>query len=93
MRPGICTKMFRTDLFKKIDYTLERRLVMGEDLLLEVIYKIDDSLLSYLNKIGRIKILVEKRIGFIIFVPFFSYYILNKQIYRHHLLALIITAA
>ena len=58
--------------------------------LLEVIYKIDDSLLSYLYKIEKIKILVEKRIGFIIFVPFFSYYILNKQIYRHHLLALIL---
>ena len=58
--------------------------------LLEVLYKIDDSLLYYLYKKGTISLLVEKRIGFIIFVPFFSYYILNKQIYRHHLLALIL---
>jgi hypothetical protein len=58
--------------------------------LLEVVYKIDDSLLAYLYKNGTINLLVEKRIGFIIFVPFFSYYILNKQIYRHHLLALIL---
>ena len=41
MRPGICTKMFRTDLFKKIDYTLERRLVMGEDLLLNSMYALN----------------------------------------------------
>lgn len=32
--PGICTKMYRTALFNKIDYKLDRRLAMGEDLLL-----------------------------------------------------------
>lgn len=38
IRPGICTKMFRSILFKQLDYTLERRLVMGEDLLLNAMY-------------------------------------------------------
>ena len=32
--PGICTKMYRTTMFNKIDYKLDRRLAMGEDLLL-----------------------------------------------------------
>ena len=38
IRPGICTKMFRTEQFKQIDYSLERRLAMGEDLLLNSMY-------------------------------------------------------
>ena len=59
--------------------------------LLEVIYKADDSLLHYLNKIKKIKVLIEKRTGFIIFVPLFSLYILNKRLYKHHLIALIFT--
>ena len=58
--------------------------------LLEVIYKIDDSILNYLNKIERIKILIEKRTGFIIFVPLFSYFLLKKRLFKHHLLALFI---
>ena len=58
--------------------------------LLEVIYKIDDSILIYLKKIGKIHLLVEKRSGFIIFVPLFSYFILHKKLYRHHLFALIL---
>lgn len=41
MRLGICTKMFRTDLFKRIDYSLERRLAMGEDLLLNSMYALN----------------------------------------------------
>ena len=59
--------------------------------LLEVIYKADDSLLYYLRKKERIKILIEKRTGFIIFVPLFSFYILNKRLYKHHIFALILT--
>ncbi len=31
-------KMFRTSMFKQVDYNLDRRLVMGEDLLLNSIY-------------------------------------------------------
>ena len=58
--------------------------------ILEVIYKIDDSLLIYLNKIKKIQKLVEKRSGFIIFVPLFSYFILNKILYKHHIFALIL---
>ena len=56
--------------------------------LLEVIYKADDSVLYYLKKIEKTKILVEKRTGFIIFVPLFYYIILNKKLYRHHVFAL-----
>ena len=56
--------------------------------LLEVIYKIDDSILLYLYKKEKIDLLVEKRSGFIIFVPLFSYFILRKKLYRHHLFAL-----
>ena len=41
IKPGICTKMFRTGLFKQMDYRLERKLVMGEDLLLNSIYALD----------------------------------------------------
>ena len=59
--------------------------------LLEVIYKADDSLLYYLYKIKKINLLIEKRTGFIIFVPLFCYLILHKKLYRHHLFALILT--
>ena len=58
--------------------------------LLEVIYKIDDSILYYLLKKEITKILIEKRTGFIIFVPLFSYFILKKRLFKHHLLALFI---
>jgi len=57
---------------------------------LEVIYKIDDSLLYYLQREKIISLLVEKRSGFIISVPLFSYLILNKKLFRHHIFALII---
>ena len=39
--PGICTKMFRTALYKQIDYYLERRLAMGEDLLINSMYALN----------------------------------------------------
>lgn len=39
--PGICTKMFRTSLYKQIDYSLERRLAMGEDLLINSMYALN----------------------------------------------------
>lgn len=57
---------------------------------LEVVYKVDDSLLYYLKKVNIINELVEKRSGFIISVPLFSYLILNKKLFRHHIFALII---
>ena len=60
--------------------------------LLEVIYKADDSVLYYLKKIEKTEILIEKRTGFILFVPLFSYLILNKKLYRHHVFALIFIA-
>lgn len=56
--------------------------------LLEVLYKTGDTLLYYLYKIGSIKLLIEKRTGFIIFVPLFSFFILHKKLFNHHLFAL-----
>ena len=41
LKPGICTKMFRTGLYKQIDYVLDRRLVMGEDILLNSMYALN----------------------------------------------------
>ena len=58
---------------------------------LEVLFKSGDSLILYLQKIKKIKYLIEKRAGFIIFVPLFSYFILDTKLYRHHWLALIIS--
>ena len=37
---------------------------------------------------NKIKLLIEKRTGFIIFVPLFSYFILHKKLFKHHLFAL-----
>lgn len=38
IKPGIISRLFRSSLFKEINYHLERRLVMGEDLLLNSLY-------------------------------------------------------
>jgi drug/metabolite transporter (DMT)-like permease len=59
--------------------------------LLEVIYKEDDSLLIYFQKVKKIKKLIEKRTGFIISVPIFSFFILNKKPYRHHYFAILLS--
>lgn len=59
--------------------------------LLEVLFKVGDSLLLYLQKIEQIHYLIEKRAGFIISVPLFSYLLLNKNLYKHHIFALILT--
>ena len=37
---------------------------------------------------GKIRWLVEKKTAYILFVPLFSYFILSKELYRHHLLSL-----
>ena len=58
--------------------------------LLEVSFKIGDSILMYLQKIGKIHFLIEKKTGFIISVPFFSYLILYKKLYKHHIVALVL---
>ena len=58
---------------------------------LEVLFKSGDSLIMYLQKINKIHYLIEKRAGFIIFVPLFSYFILDIKLCRHHWLALIIS--
>ena len=59
--------------------------------LFEVTFKIADSLLLYLQKIDKIHYLIEKRTGFIVSVPLFSYLLLNKKLYKHHIFALILT--
>ena len=58
--------------------------------LLEVIFKEGDFLLTYFNKTAQIGLLIEKRTGFIIFVPIFSFFILHKKLYKHHIFALIL---
>ena len=56
---------------------------------LEVLFKVGDSVLIYCQKIGKIHNLIEKRTGFIICVPLFSYLILYKKLYKHHIIALV----
>ena len=58
--------------------------------LLTVIEDIGDFLLTYFERIKKLGWLIEKKTGFIIFVPIFSYYLLNKLIYKHHLFALVL---
>ena len=58
--------------------------------LLTVIEDIGDFLLYYFHKINKMGWLIEKKTGFIIFVPIFSYYLLNKLIYKHHILAVVL---
>ena len=77
--------MIKNENFKKIIFFIY---IIS---LLEVIYKVGDSLLLYLQKIEKIHNLIEKRTGFIISVPLFSYLLLNKNLYKHHIFALILT--
>ena len=65
---------------------------------LEVICEHGNSLLYYYQKIrlsegkGDYELgwLIEKKTIYIIFVPIFSYFMLDKKLYSHHILALII---
>ena len=56
--------------------------------LLEVLYDNIDCLAYYYQMKGELHWLVEKKTGYILFVPIFSYVILDKQLYKHHSLAL-----
>ena len=58
--------------------------------LLEVIQDTGDFLLYYFQKMDKMGWLIEKNTGYILFVPLFSYFLLNEELYRHHILALII---
>ena len=58
--------------------------------LFEVIQETGDFVLYYFQKTGQLGWLVEKRNGYIIFVPIFSIFILDKRLHRHHILALIL---
>ena len=57
---------------------------------LEVIQEIGDYILYYYQRVGQLHWLIEKKSVIIIFVPIFCYYILNIDLHRHHILALII---
>ena len=58
--------------------------------LLEVIFDDCECLLYYYQKNGDLKWLIEKKTGYIIFVPIFSYFILGKVLHRHHILGLVL---
>ena len=84
------TSMRRYHFYIKNNNTKKIFMIIFLISFLEVIYKIDDSILNYLQNIKISKHLIEKRTGFIIFVPLFSYYILNKKLYSHHIFALVL---
>ena len=77
-------------LMKKNQYEKKMIYLLIVVSLLEVLYDNIDSLLYYYQMKGRLAWLVEKKTGYIIFVPIFSYYILSQKLYKHHILALII---
>lgn len=56
--------------------------------LLEVIQETGDLLLYYYQRTGVINWLIEKKIGLIIFVPIFCYFIMKTSFHRHHILSL-----
>ena len=58
--------------------------------ILEVVQDSGDFLLYYFQRAGSLAWLIEKKTGYIIFVPLFSYFLLDKILYRHHILALIL---
>ena len=58
--------------------------------LFEVIQETGDFLLYYFQRIGKLGWLIEKKAGYIIFVPIFSIFILDKVLHRHHILALLL---
>ena len=58
--------------------------------LLEVLYDNIDSLSYFYQMKGVVRWLIEKKTGYILFVPIFSYFLLGKDLYKHHILALLV---
>ena len=58
--------------------------------LLEVIQENGDLLVYYWGRVGYTQWLVEKKSGLIFFVPLISYFILKNDLFKHHILALIL---
>ena len=59
---------------------------------LEVIFKIEDFYFKYLKAKKRITgDLIEKRMGFVLLIPFLSFIILKKKIYSHRVFSLCLT--
>lgn len=56
--------------------------------ILEVLYQIGN--MQFINLLVLRKELIEIKLGFIIFVPIFSYFILKTKYYRHHFLSILI---
>ena len=57
---------------------------------LEVLNDNIDCLVYYYQMKEEIKWLLEKKTGYILFIPIFSYFLLNKQLYKHNLLSFIL---
>jgi drug/metabolite transporter (DMT)-like permease len=57
---------------------------------LEVLYDNIDSLSYFYQMKGVVRWLIEKKTGYILFVPIFSYFLLGKDLYKHHILALLV---
>ena len=56
---------------------------------LEVLQETTDSLLYYYQRVGGVLgWLIEKKSGYIIFVPIFCYFLLDHKFHKHHLLAI-----
>ena len=57
---------------------------------LEVLQETSDCLLYFYQRTDRMGWLIEKRTGYIIFVPIISYFLLGHQFHRHHILGVVL---
>ena len=77
-------------IVKKHEYEKKMIILLFIASLLEVLYDNIDCYAFFYQMKGKLSWLVEKKTAYIIFVPIFSYFILDKKLYRHHSLALIL---
>ena len=88
VRTSVAVKNYH--IFKVNEYEKKMILFLLLVSLLEVLYDNIESLIYYYIMKGQISWLIEKKTINIIFVPIFSYFILDKVLYRHHSLGLIL---
>ena len=86
VRTSVAVKNYH--IFKVNEYEKKMILFLLLVSLLEVLYDNIDSLIYYYIMKGKIMWLIEKKTVHFFFVPLFSYFILDKVLYRHHALAL-----
>ena len=86
VQTNILTKNYH--IIKKNEYGKKIIIYLCIVSLLEVLYDNIDSLIYYYIMKGKIMWLIEKKTVNFFFVPLFSYFILDKILYRHHALAL-----